>query len=85
MPLPGVPQCAGEVAAPYPTIWEWVPISSSAQGISFTKTPEPNNVVLLTYACPGTAPNTFQVIANEIGTTPNEEFVSDDCGTFTEP
>jgi hypothetical protein len=37
------------------------------------------------YVCPGTAPNTFQVIANEIGTVPNEEFVSDDCGTFTEP
>jgi hypothetical protein len=80
-----VPQCAGEAPAPYPTIWEWVPISSGAQGIQYTKTSEPNNVVLLTYVCPGSAPNTFQVIANEIGTTPNEEFISDDCGTFTEP
>jgi hypothetical protein len=80
-----VPQCAGEAPAPYATMWEWVPISSGAQGISYTRTAQPGNVVRLTYTCPGSAPNTYQVIANEVGTTPNEEFISDDCGTFTEP
>jgi hypothetical protein len=78
-----VPQCSGEAAAS-PSIWEWVPISSSAQWIPYTVTSLPNNVVVLTYTCPGTAPDTYQVIANhEI--YPEYEFVSDDCGTTTEP
>ena len=78
-----IPQCSGEAAAS-PSIWEWVPISSSAQYIPYTVTSDPNNVVVLTYDCPGTAPDTYQVISNH-GSTPQEEFVSDDCGTTTEP
>jgi hypothetical protein len=78
-----IPQCSGEAAAS-PSIWEWVPISSGAQYIPYTVTSDPNNVVVLTYTCPGTAPDTYQVIANH-GSTPQTEFVSDDCGTTTEP
>jgi hypothetical protein len=78
-----VPQCSGEAAAT-PSIWEWVPISSSGQYIPYTVTSLTNNDVVLTYDCPGTAPDTYQVIANhEI--SPEYEFVSDDCGTTTEP
>jgi hypothetical protein len=77
------PQCSGEAAAS-PSIWEWVPISSGAQGVYYTVTSDPNNVVVLTYDCPGTAPNTYQVIAN-YGGNPQWEFLSDDCGTTTEP
>jgi hypothetical protein len=78
-----VPTCSGEAIAT-PSIWEWVPISNGAQYIPFTVTSLPNNVAELTYDCPGTAPDTYQVIANYGGTI-NDEFVSDDCGTSTEP
>ncbi len=80
-----VPQCAGEAAAPDPYIWEYVPISSSGNWIPVTVTSEPNNVVLLTYDCQGTAPDEYQVIAGQIGVYPIDEMVWDDCGVTTEP
>ena len=78
-----VPQCSGEAAAS-PSIWEYVPISKGDQSILYTVTPVVNNIVVLTYDCPGTAPDTYQVIYNYSGMISIQN-ISDDCGTFTEP
>jgi hypothetical protein len=78
-----VPQCSGEAAAS-PSIWEYVPISHGDQYIYYTLTSAPDNVVVLTYDCPGTAPDVYQVIYSYGGTFAEQD-ISDDCGTFTEP
>jgi hypothetical protein len=78
-----VPQCAGE-APDSPTIWEYVPISDGNQYIYYSVTTLKNNAVVLTYDCPGTAPDVYHVIYSYGGTFA-DEFISDDCGTSTEP
>jgi hypothetical protein len=78
-----VPQCAGE-APDSPTIWEYVPISDGNQDIYYSVSTLKNNGVILTYDCPGTAPDTYHLIYSYNGTFA-DEFISDDCGTFTEP
>jgi hypothetical protein len=78
-----VPQCVAQ-SPDVPSIWEYVPISDGNQEIPYTVSYLKNNSVILTYDCPGTAPDTYHVIYS-YGDTFADTFVSDDCGTFTEP
>ena len=78
-----VPQCPSQ-APDSPTIWEYVPISDGNQDIYYSVTTLKNNSVILTYDCPGTAPDIYHVIYSYGGTFA-DEFISDDCGTTTEP
>lgn len=78
-----VPQCAGEAAAS-PIMWEYVPISHGDTFVHYVVTTSPGNVVTLTYTCPGSAPNIYQVIYTSAGSVITQN-ISDDCGTFTQP
>jgi hypothetical protein len=78
-----VPQCVSQ-SPDDASIWEYVPISDGNQEIPYTLSYLKNNGVILTYDCPGTAPDTYHVIYS-YGDTFADTFVSDDCGTSTEP
>lgn len=60
------------------------PISSSATYIPYTVRLAPNNVAVLIYDCPGTAPDTYQITYFQ-DSVAVVQWVSDDCGTITEP